>query len=130
MKKTTLGLGAAALILGVGAISAGSVFAYRGDPTVQGPNYSVGRHTEMLKAFDTKNYTAWKNLMPNQSRATQVITEVNFAKFAEMHELMEQGKTADAQKIRQELGLGLQNGSGRNGGGMMGGMGMGRGLNR
>lgn len=130
MKKTTLGLGALALVLGVTAISAGSALAYRGDPTVKGPNYSTERHTAMLKAFENKDYTAWKNLMQNRGMATKVITEANFAKFVEAHNLALQGKTTEAQKIRRELGLGLQNGSGRNGGGMMNGMGMGRNFNR
>ena len=130
MKKTTFGLGALALILGVTAISAGSALAYRGDPAVKGPNYSVERHTAMLKAFETNDYTAWKNLMQNQGRVTQVITEANFAKFAEAHNLALQGKTAEAQKIRQDLGLGLKNGSGRNSDGVMRGTGMGRGFNR
>lgn len=120
MKKTTLGLGALALILGVTAISAQSVLAYRGDSTVQGPNYSIERHTAMEKAFQDKDYTAWKSLMQNQGRVTQIITEANFAKFVEAHNLSLQGKTEEAQKIRQELGLGLRNGSGRNSGGMMG----------
>ena len=128
MKKTTLGLGALALVLGVTAVSAGSALAYKGDPAVQGPNYSIARHTAMLQALEGKDYTAWKNLMQNQGRVTQVITEENFAKFAEAHDLAMQGKIAEAQKIRQELGLGLRNGSGRTGAGMMGGMG--RGFNR
>jgi hypothetical protein len=126
MKKTTLGLGALALVLGVTAISAGSALAYRGDPTVKAPNYSAERHTAMLKAFENKDYTAWKNLMQNRGRASEVITEANFAKFVEAHNLALQGKTIEAQKIRQELGLGLKNGSGRHGGGM----GMGRNFNR
>lgn len=130
MKKITLGLGALALVLGITAISAGSAFAYKGDPTVKGPNYSVERHAAMEKAFENKDYTVWKSLMQNQGRVTQVVTKENFAKFAEAHELMEDGKTAEAQKIRQEIELGLKDGSGRNAGGMMGGRGMGRGLNR
>jgi hypothetical protein len=129
MKKTTLGLGALALVLGVTAI-AGSALAYRGDPTVKGPNYSAERHTAMTKAFENKDYTAWKSLMQNRGMASKVITEANFAKFVEAHNLALQGKTVEAQKIRQELGLGLKNGSGRGVGGMMGGMGMGRGFNR
>ena len=130
MKKTTLGLGVLALVLGVTAISTGSALAYRGDPTVQRPNFSTERHTAMLKAFENKDYTAWKNLMQNRGMASKVITEANFAKFVEAHNLALQGKTAEAQKIRQALGLGLQNGSGRNDSGMMGGMGMGRNFNR
>src|SRR3989338_4964402 len=123
MKKSTLGLGALALTLGVIGMSAGSVLAYQGDPAVKGPNYSVERHEAMEKAFENKDYNAWKNLMQNRGRVTQVVNEQNFAKFAEAHELMEQGKTVEAQKIRHELGLGLHNGSGK-------GMGMGRSMNR
>jgi hypothetical protein len=126
MKKSTLVLGSLAIVLGVVAVSAGSALAYKGDLTVKGPNYSVERHTEMTKAFETGDYTAWKNLMQNKGRVTEVITKDNFAKFAEAQKLALQGKTAEAQKIRQELGLGLKNGSGRNNGGM----GTCRGLNR
>ncbi len=126
MKKSTLVLGSLAVVLGVVAVSAGSALAYKGDPTVKGPNYSTERHTEMTKAFETGDYTAWKNLMQNKGRVTEVITKDNFAKFAEAQKLALQGKTAEAQKIRQELGLGLKNGSGRNNGGM----GTFRGLNR
>lgn len=124
MKKYILGLGALTLILGATVLSAGTALAYRGDPTVTGPNYSIERHEAMEKAFETKDYTAWKNLMQNRGRVTQVITEANFAKFAEAHNLALQGKKDEAQKIRSELGLGLQNGSGRNG------CGMGRNFNR
>lgn len=126
MKKTTLGLGVLALLLGVAGVSASNALAYKGDPTVKGPNYSVERHTAMEKAFENKDYDAWKNLMQGKGRVTEVVNQDNFAKFAEAHELAEQGKTAEAQKIRQELGLGLHNGSGKG----MGGTGMGRNLNR
>lgn len=125
MKKTTLGLGALALILGVVVVSTGSALAYRGDPAVKGPNYTAERHTAMVKAFENKDYTAWKNLMQNRGMATKVITDANFAKFVEAHNLALQGKTVEAQKIRKELGLGLQNGSGKSGA-----MGMGRGMGR
>ncbi|MFA5935077.1 MAG: hypothetical protein WC827_04285 [Candidatus Paceibacterota bacterium] len=114
MKKTTLVLGSLAIVLGVVAVSAGSVLAYKGDQTVKGPNYSIERHTAMTKAFETGDYTAWKNLMQNKGRVTEVITQDNFAKFAEAQKLSLQGKTTEAQKIREELGLGLKNGSGRN----------------
>lgn len=124
MNKKKLGFGVLALVLGIATLSAGSAFAYKGDPTVKGPNYSAERHEEMLKAFENKDYTAWKNLMENRGRVTQVINETNFAKFAEARNLALQGKTAEAQKIRQELGLGLNNGAGKQGGGM------GRGCNR
>lgn len=113
MKKRTLGLGALALTLGVMSILPSMASAYRGDPLVKGPNYSPERHEAMLKAFENKDYSAWANLMQGRGRVTQVVNKDNFAKFAEAHKLAQQGKTAEAQKIRQELGLGLHNGSGQ-----------------
>jgi hypothetical protein len=126
MKKTTLGLGALALTLGVIGMSAGTALAYKSDLTVKGPNYSVERHTAMIKAFENKDYDAWKNLMQGKGRVMKVVNKDNFAKFAEAHQLAFQGKTAEAQKIRQELGLGQHNSSGKG----MGGMGMGKGMSR
>lgn len=126
MKKTTLGLGALALTLGVMGLSAGSVMAYQGDPEVKGPNYSEERHEAMERAFENKDYDTWKNLMQGKGRISQVVNKDNFSKFAEAHELMEQGKAVETQKIRQELGLGLHNGSWKG----MGGAGMRRGMNR
>ena len=125
MKKTTVGLGALAIVVGVMAVSAGSVMAYRGDSLVQGPNYSVERHEAMEEAFENKDYDAWKDLMQGKGRVTQVINKDNFSEFAEAHELMEQGNTAEAQEIRQKLGLGNHNGSMRGVGECIG-----RGMNR
>jgi hypothetical protein len=127
MKKTTLGLGLGALVLGLGVISAssGTALAYRGDPVVKDPDYSVERHEAMTKAFENKDYDAWKSLMAGRGRVVQVVNKDNFAEFAEAHALMRQGKTAEAQKIRQKLGLGLH-GSEK----APGEMGMGRGMNR
>jgi hypothetical protein len=123
MKKTILGLGMLTVVLGGVLAFANKSEAYRGDPNVKGPNYSQERHEAMLEAFKEKNYEAWKNLMQGRGRAVQVINQDNFAKFVQAHELMLQGKTAEAQKIRAELGLGLKNGTG-------GGRGMGGCLNR
>ena len=119
---------ALALVLGVMATTAGSVLAYRGDPGATGPNFSTERHESMLNAFENEDYDAWKELMPAQSRVTQVITEENFEKFAEAHALALQGKTEEAQQIREQLGLG-ERGEGR--GDCDGrGAGHGRGFNR
>ena len=126
MKKTLLGFGTLALFLGTMGVFSGTALAYGGDPSVKGPNYTVERHEAMKKAFENKDYAAWKNLMQNRGRMTEVINENNFAKFAEAHELAEQGKFAEAQKIREELGLGLHNGTGQK----MGKAGMNRGFNR
>ena len=120
MNKTSILLGLTALAIGGAAIAPQAVLAYRGDPAVKGPNYTEERHTAMEKAFESKDYNAWKTLMTGRGRATQVVNAQNFAKFAQAHELAEQGKTDEAKKIRAELGLGLQNGTGK-GQGMGGG---------
>ena len=121
MNKTSILLGLSALVIGGAVIAPQAVLAYRGDPNVKGPNYTEERHEAMEKAFENKDYNAWKTLMAGRGRVTQVVNAQNFAKFAQAHELAEQGKTDEANKIRTELGLGLHNGTG-----MGQGMGYGR----
>ncbi|MFA5886511.1 MAG: hypothetical protein WC863_01880 [Patescibacteria group bacterium] len=123
MKKSILSLGVLAIVILVG-LSASAVLAYQGNPTIKGPNYSADRHAAMEQAFENHDYNAWKSLMTGNGRVRQVVNSENFAKFAEAHELTEQGKNAEAQKIRQDLGLGLNNGSG-NGCGLGNGSGKG-----
>lgn len=121
MTKKGIALGVLGLaVAGAAAYSTG-VLAYRGDPNQKGPNYTPERHEQMQKAFDNKDYAAWKALMGDRG-AARLVTEKNFARFSEMRRLMLEGKKAEADAIRAELGLG--NGQGR---GMMGGQ---RGQNR
>ncbi|KKR51745.1 MAG: hypothetical protein UT89_C0009G0012 [Parcubacteria group bacterium GW2011_GWE1_40_20] len=116
MNKTILTLSAIALGAGVLFTTTSSALAYRGDPNVQGPNYTAERHEAMTKAFENKDYNAWKELMQGKGKVTQVVDEGNFARFAEMHKLMLEGKTDEANKVRTELGLGLRDGSGQRSG--------------
>lgn len=104
-------LGATALVLGAVALLPQTVLAYKGDTSVQGPNYTQERHDAMTQAFASKDYSAWKALMDGKG-VTRRITADNFAKFAEAHQLSLEGKTAEAATIRAELGLGQHNGSG------------------
>lgn len=104
-------LGATALVLGAVALLPQTVLAYKGDATVQGPNYTEERHDTMTQAFANKDYNAWKALMDGKG-VTRRVTAENFARFAEAHQLSLEGKTAEAAAIRAELGLGQQNGSG------------------
>lgn len=123
MTKQSMILGIASLALAGAVIAPQAVLAYKGDPTVKGPNYTEDRHEAMEKAFETNDYNLWKSLMNGQGRVVQVINAQNFSQFAKAHELAEQGKVAEAKAIRTELGLGLQNGTGR-------GQGTGHGMNR
>ena len=111
-KKLLFGFSILALTAIVGTTITGSAYAYQGDPTQKGPNYTAERHEAMTKAFENKDYNAWKNLMQGRGRVTQVINAQNFARFAEAHKLALAGKTDEANKIRTELGLGLHNGIG------------------
>ncbi len=111
MTKATIFLGLTALALGGTMLAPRTALAYRDNPAVKGPNYTEERHAAMEKAFETKDYNTWKTLMTGKGRVTQVINAQNFAKFAEAHELAEQGKLDEANKIKVELGLGLRNGT-------------------
>lgn len=99
------------MVGGLSVLVPQTVLAYKGDVTVQGPNYTAERHAAMTEAFAKKDYTAWKLLMDGKG-VTRKITATNFERFAEAHQLALQGKTAEASKIRAELGLGQKDGSG------------------
>ncbi len=124
MKNKYIALGAVAVagVIGAFAVSQAAL-AYRGNPDQTGPNYSPERHAEMQKAFDNNDYNAWKEQMNGRGRVTKVVNEQNFSRFAEMRKLMLEKKYDEANKIREELGLGQGNGQGN-------GQGMNRGNNR
>lgn len=109
-KKISYRLLTVALTALVGTVLVGSAYAYQGDYTKKGPNYTPERHEAMEKAFEKNDYNAWKNLMQGRGRVTQVVTKDNFAQFAKAHALAEQGKLAEADAIREKLGLKTGNG--------------------
>lgn len=115
MNKKSAMIATTALILAGLTIAPKAADAYRGDPSVQGPNCTPERHEAMTQAFENNDYNAWKELMSGKGRVSQVVNEGNFSRFAQMHQYMQEGKTDEANQIRQELGLGLRNGSGRGG---------------
>lgn len=110
MKIKHLAFGTAVLVLGGLVMTPKLVGAYRGDPSIQSPNHSEERHAAMMQAFEDQDYQSWQELMQGKGRVSEVVTEENFAKFAEAHRLAQEGKLEEAHQIRQELGLGLNNG--------------------
>ena len=62
-------------------------------------------HEQMEQAIENNDYEAWKNIIDSRPRISDAITEENFSKFAEMHNLMQDGKFDEAQAIRDELGF-------------------------
>jgi len=111
MKKTIITLLVITLAVGALFIASSSALAYRGDPNVKGPNYSPERHTAVTEALKNNDYNTWKELMQGNGKVTQVVNEGNFNRFVEMHNLMLEGKNQEADVIRQELGIGLRDGS-------------------
>ena len=110
IKGTALGA-----IVSVGIMAAVPVLAYRGDPSAHGPDFSPERHEEMQQAFADHDYSSWEALMEGngrKSRVLEVITEENFDTFAQIHDLMAEGNLEEARALREELGLGLQQGNG------------------
>jgi len=82
-KKQIISLGALGLLTAGVFLLPSVVDAYRGDPSIEGPDCTAQRH--------------------------EVIT----AAFAKAHQLAQEGKVEEAKQIRAELGLGLGNGAGK-----------------
>lgn len=77
------------------------------------PMMGFGQDNEdVVTALQNNDYNAWKEAMGDHPMAEK-ITEENFEQFAEMHKLMQEGKTDEANQIREELGFGFKNGIGR-----------------
>ena len=66
--------------------------------------FNLENHQAMMEALDKADYDTWKQLIVDSPMAEK-ITEENFAKFADAHNLMKQGKFEEARQIREDLGL-------------------------
>lgn len=111
--------GAAALtaIIAIAGIAASS-YAYRGDFS-EGKDFDSERHTAMVEAFENNDYNAWLELTGDKP-VSEKITEENFSRFVEMHNLMKTGDFEGAKELRDELGLeGPRKHEGRRGFGKM-----------
>ena len=111
MKLTKTALFSFLAVLVVGAVfSTSMVSAYRGDYSVEGPNYNDERHIAMETAMDTNNldYDAWYTLMTQDGRhprVVDVVTETNFETFVQAHQAAQDGELETAAELRAELGL-------------------------
>ncbi|MCK5460559.1 hypothetical protein KAI58_01075 [Candidatus Gracilibacteria bacterium] len=113
MKNSTKLLSGTFALAIVAIATTSSAFAYRGDISVKGPNYSPERHAIIESAFENNDYNAWIEQMEGRGRVIQVVNADNFSLFAEAHRLAKEGKFDEAKAIRTELGLGLRNGNGQ-----------------
>lgn len=108
MNKLILATGALAI---TGLMLPNIVSAYRGDPSLQGPNYSEARHEQITQALESGDYNSYSQQMQGTGIARRVTAD-NFEKVRQMHELQLAGDTDGASQIRAELGLGQRDGSG------------------
>ena len=93
----------------VALASIGTVMAFNGDPSLKGPYFDEERHDAMQTAFEENDYGAWHALMTEDGgspKITEMVTEENFDRFADMHQAMIGGDREAAQEIREELGFG------------------------
>lgn len=117
-KKIVTGIVGLVAVVGVAGLVASTTYAKGGESrggmmrnatsteAIAAQRDAMVAHQEGVnKAIEAGDYVAWKAAMSTFTNGrgndmTTVITEANFAKFAEMHKLMKQ---ADA--IRKEIGL-------------------------
>ena len=107
MNKKTLGIFG---VLAISLFAVSMVFAYQGDPNVQGPNHSEERHDAMQESLDNLDYQAWYDLMTEDGRYPKildVITEDNFDEFVEARQEALDGNSDALKEFKASLGLGL-----------------------
>lgn len=61
---------------------------------------------ELKEAIENKDYDTWKKIQDSRPKITDYIdSQEKFEKFLEMQSLAKEGKTEEADAIREELGL-------------------------
>ena len=115
--KTKIILGIAALALSLVAVkSLTPAFAYKGDPTVKGPNYTEERHETNVNAFQNGDYKSWSANMQGRG-VTRFVNESNFKEFAAAQLAAQKGDNTLLNAFRVKYGMGQGHGTG-NGTGM------------
>lgn len=88
-------------------LGTGMVFAYQGNPEVEGPNYTDERHETMQEAFDTNNFELWYSTMSEnvKGRILEIVNKDNFDIFTEAREATLSGDADKATELKQSIGL-------------------------
>lgn len=104
-KHTKIRLGAAALsVIVTTALIAGISYAYNGSFQKNGFHFVPRNHKAIISAIETGDYNIWREAVGDRP-ITEKITEENFSKFVEMHNLIEEGNFEEARAIGEELGV-------------------------
>ena len=78
-----IGFGILALFVVGIIVSTGIASAYRGDYSVEGPNFNDERHEAMEAAFEDGNYDAWYTLMTEDGRHPRVVDVTRYRTITE-----------------------------------------------
>ena len=89
---------------------AASTYAYQGESNLNNnrkgkSKFSLEKHTALKEAIGNNDFQAWKALVGDDNRISEIINEDNFAQFVEAHKLMEEGKFEEAKEIKEALGM-------------------------
>jgi len=109
--KLILSLAAAVVAIGIGTISASAAQGWLAKKNFNRPQFDKEQMAEMQvkhqavqEAIEKNDYQAFVEATKDQKFGPEV-TEENFIKMAEMHNLIKSGDVEGAQALREELGL-------------------------
>ena len=103
-KKTTILTIILALLLTTAIVASTSQASEKRFKQGEKQNFQPGNFEEINQAMENNDYAAWKELM-GDNPITEKITQDNFAKFVQAHELMREGQVEEAKAIHEELGI-------------------------
>jgi hypothetical protein len=122
MKKTLL-IAAIALVVTAGLVSlVNAQVKQEGRERINRSEFSTemkaereNHQAEMQEIMENGTYDEWKEKVESRPRMTDYVTEENFAKFQEAHQLKLAGDIEGARGIMEELGIERGMGIGKRG---------------
>ena len=99
-KLFKIGIAVAGLVVTT-AVVAGATYAHN---NVGGGKAFNQKNMEIIGLIESDDFDAWKEMMNNKGIDESLITEDNFAKMKESHDLMQNGDKDAAMEIKNELG--------------------------
>lgn len=91
------------------AVVAGATYAHRGfqGDGERGPRFDSEKREVVDKAMENNDYSAWQEAVGEDSKIAQEITEDEFPRLQEAHNLRQEGKQKfeESRKIMEELGV-------------------------
>lgn len=99
-KLFKIGIAVAGLVITT-AVVAGATYAHS---NIGKDGKFAQRNAEYIGMIENDDFDAWKEMMQNKGIDESLITEENFAKMKEVHQLVQDGNYEEAKAIKEELG--------------------------